>query len=70
MHFVAGITGKTVGAWARGLLESAQPVRALVRDPKKTADCAERAFLMRPPPATAGWVTASVSESGPREGNQ
>ena len=51
MYFLAGIAGKVVGVKARGLLAGAQPVRALVRDPKKTANCAERAFFMLPPSA-------------------
>ncbi len=42
MYAVMGITGNVGGAVARELLAQGKKVRALVRDPKKASEWAER----------------------------
>lgn len=47
MFFISGITGKVGGAAARRLLDEGHAVRALVRDPAKAAEWAERGVELR-----------------------
>jgi uncharacterized protein YbjT (DUF2867 family) len=47
MFFVSGITGQVGGATARNLLEEGRTVRALVRDPQKASEWAQKGVDVR-----------------------
>lgn len=62
MFFVAGITGKVGGAAARRLLEEGHEVRALVRDPQKAAEWADRGVELRRGDLTEADAVAAALE--------